>query len=358
MLAASQWWTWPWSEPEAESTTAQELNDQLLYTTYAVFKAVTPLPEERGAIAEEAQGLLDELLQKDVYTRGTYDVSGLQGRRRPARLVDLPRPRRAAGRLQPLPADLARPAPRAGLVERRPAPAGGVQPQPHPGLRPPRGAEEVRLRLPLQPLARLVPAAGLRAPRHARRARHHGPGVRGRPRQHGRGVRASATTSGCWPSRPTSCTASSTVMRHLRAARARLHTKLETPFFTGAMKTPAEIVASLSAGVQHQVRNESALREHVGHAVAFPRLRPNRCFLRAVAALSHADSLRRRRPRLRGRAAAIHYPLRPISTLRTCPRRTASACTFSRRRLCRNEETTRRDRGVASAASRCRKSFP
>src|ERR1700712_716545 len=55
---------------------AKELNDQLLYTTYAVFKAVTPLPEDRTAIAEEAQGLLDEVLQKDVYTRGTYDVSG------------------------------------------------------------------------------------------------------------------------------------------------------------------------------------------------------------------------------------------------------------------------------------------
>ncbi|MCU1673513.1 MAG: Chlorite dismutase, partial [Frankiales bacterium] len=34
-------------------------------------------------------------------------------------------------------------------------------------------------------------------------------------------------------------------MRHLRAARARLHTKLETPFFTGGMKSVAELVSSL-----------------------------------------------------------------------------------------------------------------
>ena len=35
------------------------------------------------------------------------------------------------------------------------------------------------------------------------------------------------------------------VQQHLRSARARLHMKHETPFFTGGMKTPAELVASL-----------------------------------------------------------------------------------------------------------------
>ena len=61
----------------AESpASAKELNDQLLYTTYAVFKATSPLPEDRSALAEEAQGLLDALLDKDVYTRGTYDLQG------------------------------------------------------------------------------------------------------------------------------------------------------------------------------------------------------------------------------------------------------------------------------------------
>ena len=34
-------------------------------------------------------------------------------------------------------------------------------------------------------------------------------------------------------------------IRHLRASRARLHTKLETPFYTGARKPIAEIVAAL-----------------------------------------------------------------------------------------------------------------
>ena len=35
------------------------------------------------------------------------------------------------------------------------------------------------------------------------------------------------------------------LMRHLRGARARLHTRLEIPFYTGRRKPPAELIASL-----------------------------------------------------------------------------------------------------------------
>ncbi|MCW2620403.1 MAG: Chlorite dismutase, partial [Frankiales bacterium] len=34
-------------------------------------------------------------------------------------------------------------------------------------------------------------------------------------------------------------------LRHLRASRARLYTKLETPFFTGPRKSVADLVAAL-----------------------------------------------------------------------------------------------------------------
>jgi len=34
-------------------------------------------------------------------------------------------------------------------------------------------------------------------------------------------------------------------IRHLRASRARLHTKVEIPFFTGARKPVAELLAAL-----------------------------------------------------------------------------------------------------------------
>ena len=35
------------------------------------------------------------------------------------------------------------------------------------------------------------------------------------------------------------------LMRHLRGARARLHTRLEVPFYTGRRRSPADLVAAL-----------------------------------------------------------------------------------------------------------------
>jgi peroxiredoxin len=55
---------------------ARELNDELLYCCYAVFRAPQPLPQERNELTAEAEALLEQALAKDVYTRGTYDVSG------------------------------------------------------------------------------------------------------------------------------------------------------------------------------------------------------------------------------------------------------------------------------------------
>ena len=65
----------------AESTkSARELNEELLYTSYSVFRARTDSTRlndgERGSAAAEADALLAELLAKEVYTRGTYTVSG------------------------------------------------------------------------------------------------------------------------------------------------------------------------------------------------------------------------------------------------------------------------------------------
>ena len=71
--------TAPTTDARPEATKARELNDQLLYTMYAVFTATTPLPDDsRQTLAAEAQGFLDAALGKDVYTRGTYDVSGFK----------------------------------------------------------------------------------------------------------------------------------------------------------------------------------------------------------------------------------------------------------------------------------------
>ena len=61
----------------AESTkSARELNEEFLYTSYSVFRAARPLPDDRTALSAEVDDLLEQALAKDVYTRGCYEVSG------------------------------------------------------------------------------------------------------------------------------------------------------------------------------------------------------------------------------------------------------------------------------------------
>src|SRR3954449_5329730 len=58
---------------------ANELNAQIRYTMWSVFRLARPLADdERPAAADEGQALFDELAGKDVVVRGTYDVSGLR----------------------------------------------------------------------------------------------------------------------------------------------------------------------------------------------------------------------------------------------------------------------------------------
>ena len=127
----------------------------------------------------------------------------------------------------------------AGVVADGAAPAGGVQQQPHPGVPRRRGAAPLRLRLPVRAVLRVVPAARRGAPGHARRARHAWPaatptcGPTPSPRSR------SATTSGCSPSRPTSCTASSTSCASCAPPTARRHVREEVPFYTGVRKPVA-----------------------------------------------------------------------------------------------------------------------
>ena len=58
---------------------ANELNASIRYTMWSVFSLARPLADdERPAAADEVQALFDELAGKDVVVRGTYDVSGFR----------------------------------------------------------------------------------------------------------------------------------------------------------------------------------------------------------------------------------------------------------------------------------------
>lgn len=57
---------------------ARELNELIRYTMWSVYR-VPRLPETaRDEVSAEAEGLLNQLADKGVVTRGTYDVSGFR----------------------------------------------------------------------------------------------------------------------------------------------------------------------------------------------------------------------------------------------------------------------------------------
>ena len=111
-------------------------------------------------------------------------------RRRPDDLVARTDGRRAAGGLLPVPPHPAGRPPGTDVVEHGAAPPGRVQQEPRPGVPRRRDPEGLRLRLPVRPLLRVVPAARRRAARPAGRARAAGSRLPRRARQHGLVVRA------------------------------------------------------------------------------------------------------------------------------------------------------------------------
>ena len=225
-------------------TKARDLNAELLYTMYAVFGSVTGLPEERGALTAEAQGLLDAALDKGVYTRGTYDVSGYKAEADllvwwtcadPDVLQDTYGRFRQTGlgrHLQPVwsSVGLHRPA----EFNRSHIPAYVRR-------------EDPRRYVCVYPFNRSLEWYLL--PDFERKGMLSEHGIMGREFEDVRANTVAAFGLGDYEwllafeadelHRIVDC------LRSLRASRARLHTKLETPFFTGVSKSLAEIVAGL-----------------------------------------------------------------------------------------------------------------
>ncbi len=230
--------------PSAPVPSARELNDQMLYTMYAVFKATSPLPEDRTSLVAEAQGLLDELLGKDVYTRGTYDVSGFKAE---ADLlvwwtcpsVDVLQEaysrfrRTGLGRhLEPVWSAVALHRPAEFNRNHIPAYVRREDPRPYVCVYPFNRSLEWYL-----------------LPDYERRGMLSEHGIMGREYEDVRANTVAAFGLGDYEwllafeaeelHRILDC------LRHLRASRARLHTKLETPFWTGIRKDLGELVAAL-----------------------------------------------------------------------------------------------------------------
>lgn len=56
----------------------RELNETIRYSMWSVFRVDTPLPADRQDLASEVEALFEQLAAKDVTVRGTYDVSALR----------------------------------------------------------------------------------------------------------------------------------------------------------------------------------------------------------------------------------------------------------------------------------------
>jgi chlorite dismutase len=228
-----------------ESTkSARQLNEELLYCSYSVFRVRGALPDDRSRLADEVETLMEQLAAKEVYTRGSYDLSGY---RADADLMfwwtcpDVDALQETYQRF------------RGTRLGRACEPVWSAY-----GLH--RPAEFNRNHIPayvrredpkkytcVYPYVRSLEWYLL--PDYERKGMLAEHGIMGREYEDVRANTVAAFGLGDYEwllafeadelHRILDC------IRHLRTARARLHTKLETPFYTGARKPLGEIVAAM-----------------------------------------------------------------------------------------------------------------
>ncbi|GAA1769978.1 hydrogen peroxide-dependent heme synthase [Streptomonospora arabica] len=224
---------------------AQDLNQLIRYTMWSVFKAGDLSGADRGAAGEELAALFDGAEQKGVTTRGCYDV---QGFRADADMMFW-WVGETSEAVQEMYASFRR-----TRLGRRSTPVWSVV-----GLHRPAefnrshvpaflAGEEPREHLCIYPFVRsyewyLLPDEERRAmlAEHGRMAGPY-PDVRANT------VSTFALSDYEWMLAFEADELHRIVdlMRHLRGAEARRHTRLEVPFYTGRRKSPAELVEALA----------------------------------------------------------------------------------------------------------------
>jgi chlorite dismutase len=224
---------------------ARELNDQISYTMWSVFRVRSPLvPGGRDTVAAELEQLIEQLARKGVVTRGLYDVSGF---RADADLMlwwvaptsdDLLEAysRVRAGSLgrscEPVWSAMALHRPAEFNKSHVPAYLAGEEPKRYVSVYPFNRSYEWYL-----------------LPDEERRSMlaEHGVMARDYPDVRANTVAAFALGDYEWilAFEADEMHRIVDLMRHLRGATARRHTRLEIPFFPGARRSPAELVAAL-----------------------------------------------------------------------------------------------------------------
>ncbi|MBI3686077.1 MAG: chlorite dismutase family protein [Actinobacteria bacterium] len=231
-------------QTEAGPKKARELNQVIRYTMWSVFAVRRPLDDDRAAVAAEVAGLFEQLGAKDVVVRGSYDVQGLRADadlmvwwHAPA-VEDLQeayarfRRTRLGRATEPVwsVAGLHRPA----EFNKGHVPAFLAE-------------EEPRGFLCVYPFVRSLEWYLL--PEEERRAMlaEHGAMARGYPDVRANTVSSFALNDYEWilAFEADELHRIVDLMRHLRGAAARRHTREEVPFYTGTRKPITELVAAL-----------------------------------------------------------------------------------------------------------------
>jgi hydrogen peroxide-dependent heme synthase len=233
------------SDQQSAGKRAKELNATISYVMWSVFKVRGSLAEERrDALAQEVQTLLDELALKGVVTRGLYDVAGF---RADADFMiwwvaptsdDLQEAwsrfrQTALGRgCEPVWSAMALHRPAEFNKSHVPAYLTGEDPKRYVSVYPFNRSYEWYL-LPDEERRSMLAEHGVMARDYA--------DVRANT------VAAFALGDFEWMLAFEADELHRIVdlMRHLRGATARRHTRLEIPFYTGARKSPAELVDAL-----------------------------------------------------------------------------------------------------------------
>jgi chlorite dismutase len=229
---------------ERQRPRARELNEVIRYTMWSVFRLRDRLPEDREDVAGEVGDLLTQGGLKDVVTRGCYDVAGfradadymfwwhapspedlqeLYGRFRRTRLGRASEPVWSAMALH-RPAEFNRSHIPAFLAE-----------------------EEPRGFVCVYPFVRSLEWYLLEDSERRELLAEHGRMARGFPDVRANTVACFALNDYEWMLAFEADELHRIVdlMRHLRGARARRHTRLEIPFYTGTRKPLAELIAAL-----------------------------------------------------------------------------------------------------------------
>ncbi|MEV0593528.1 hydrogen peroxide-dependent heme synthase [Nonomuraea cavernae] len=223
---------------------ARDLNQVIRYTMWSVFKVTEPVPGDRGPLADELGELLEQAALKDVVTRGLYDVAGFRAdadfmfwwhAATPEDLQDVySRFRRTGLGRHTTPVWSAMALHRPAEFNKSHIPAFLAE-------------EEPRAYVSVYPFVRSLEWYLLDDAERRALLAEHGKMARDYADVRANTVACFALNDFEWMLAFEADELHRIVdlMRHLRGAKAREHTRVEIPFYTGARKPVQELVAAL-----------------------------------------------------------------------------------------------------------------